>query len=84
MAGKGSFDPEIREAMKPKSPRQDAKADGAGADQAATGSENPRPSPPGKPMPPTQAGNEQQALPAHLAAAAGIAHAILNSRPVRG
>jgi len=95
MAGKGNFDPEIREAMKSKSPRQDAKADGAGSDQAATGSEQPRPAPPGHPiphaggnmpptaMPPTQVGHEQQALPGHLAAAAGIAHAILNSRPVK-
>jgi len=95
MAGKGNFDPEIREAMKSKSPQQDAKADGAGSDQAATGSEQPRPAPPGHPIPhaggnmpvhappPTVSGNEQQALPGHLAAAAGIAHAILNSRPVK-
>ena len=95
MAGKGNFDPEIREAMKSKSPQQDAKADGAGQDQAATGSANPKPIPPQHAiphaggqipptaMPPTVVGHEQQALPGHLAAAAGIAHAILNSRPVK-
>jgi len=76
---KSNFEPEIREAIKPKSPRQDAKADGASADQAAMGKAIPQPMPPGVPahaMP-------QADLPPHLAAAAGIAHAIINNHPVK-
>jgi hypothetical protein len=79
---KQSFDPEIRDSMKPKTPPQLARADGASKDQAAQGHDLTKPTAPGDPH--VQVGNEQAALPGHLAAAAGIAHAILNSRPVKG
>ena len=79
---KSNFEPEIRESMKPKSPRQDAKADGAGQDQAAVGKDVPRPLPPGTPSH-VALQPDTTALPPHLAAAAGIAHAIINNRPAR-
>lgn len=71
---KGTFDANIRESMKPKTPPQVAKADGASRDQAATGSEMPAPMHPQVP----------ENLPPHLAAAASIAHAIINNRPAKG
>lgn len=75
---KGNFDENIRQSMRPKTPGKDARADGAGKDQAATGKEM-------KPEPVTQAAPPQipDGLPPHLAAAASIAHAIINNRPAK-
>jgi hypothetical protein len=81
---KGNFDENIRQSMKPKSPRQTAIADGAGEDQAATGREVFKAKkPPAEMPPPPQAPQMPDGLPPHLAAAASIAHAIINNRPAK-
>ena len=79
---KSNFDENIRSAMKPPTPRKDARADGAGADQTATGREVVKP---GAPQQPEQMAQHQipDGLPPHLAAAASIAHAIINNRPAK-